>query len=153
MKYTRVPNRSLTAALARAITALGEAEGAVADLLVLLTSEERSSLPRPRDGFLAVARNAAHNGDLAELGRAVGYDAEAVLEDVANVEAIDRVRAPLAKLQQRLDDSRLLWLAEAYSMTLELYGVARARAKSDASVAAAIEDLVTHLASPRLKKG
>ena len=38
-------------------------------------------------------------------------------------------------------------------MTLELYGVARARAKSDASVAAAIEDLVTHLASPRLKKG
>lgn len=153
MKYTRTDSKKLSAAVGRAVKALGEAEDAVSELLVLLTPEERSTLSRPRDGFLAVARKVAHNADLAEIGRAAGYDAEAVLEDLTNVDALDRVRAPLAKLQQRLDDSRLLWLAEAYSMTLELYGVARARAKSDASVAAAIEDLVTHLASPRLKKG
>ncbi len=153
MEYTRVPTSKLTSALQRATTALGEAEAAVSDLLVLLTPEARGTLPRPRDGFLSVARNVAHNGDLVELGRAVGYDPAAVLEDLANVEALDRLRAPIAKLQQRLDDSRLLWLAEAYGMTLELYGVARARAKADAGVATAITDLVNHLSTPRLKKG
>ncbi len=153
MQYTRVSTSALTTALTRAITAIGEAEGAVSDLLVLLTPEERATLPRPREGFVQVARNVAHNGDLGELGRAVGYDAPSVLEDLSNAEALDRLRAPLTRLQQRLDDSRLLWLAEAYGMTLELYGVARARAKSDASVAMAITDLVAHLATPRMKKG
>ena len=152
MHYTRVESKKLAAAIARASAALSEADGAVSDMLALLTAAERTELLKPRDGFIAAAREAAHAPELRPLADVTDYDPEAVLEDLANVEALDRLRAPLARLQQRLDDSRLLWLAEAYAMTLELYGVARSRAKKDASIAQAIEGLVTFFAAPRLKK-
>lgn len=152
MIYTRVESKKLVAAIARASAALSEADDAVSDLLVLLTPAERSELPKPKDGFIAAAREAAHAAELRPIADITDYDADAVLEDLSNVEALDRLRAPVARLQQRLDDSRLLWLGEAYAMTLELYGVARSRAKKDAAVANAIEGLVAFFATPRLKK-
>ncbi|MFO0648077.1 MAG: hypothetical protein U0326_17695 [Polyangiales bacterium] len=153
MEYTRVDTKKLTAAIARVVGALRQADEALDDLTVLLTPAARSSLLKPRDGFAAAARTLAKSGDLDDLKAAVGYESEAVLEDLANVEALDEVETLLAKIKQRVDDSSLLWLSEAYGMTLELYGVAKARAKVDARVAKAIEALVAHLASPRLKKG
>jgi hypothetical protein len=47
------------------------------------------------------------------------------------------------------DDSRLLWLAEAAVATLELYGVAKVRAKKDGHLAQTIAPLTEVLASPR----
>jgi len=51
-----------------------------------------------------------------------------------------------------LDDSRLLWLAEAYLSSLELYGVAKVRAKKDGKLAQAILPLAEVFATPRKKR-
>lgn len=153
MEYTRVDSKKLAAAIARVVAALRKADEELDALTVLLTPAARSSLIKPRDGFAAVARAIARSRDLDDLKAAVGYDSDAVLEDVANVDTISEVEALLAKLKQRLDDSSLLWLSEALGMTLELYGVAKPRARVNAAVAKAIEPLVEHLSSPRLKKG
>lgn len=78
--------------------------------------------------------------------------AEAIVEDLDNVEALAALAAPLARLQQMMDDSRLLWLAEAFVPTLELYGMAKVRAKKDGKLAQAILPLAEVLASPRKKR-
>lgn len=153
MNYTRVDAKKLATAVTRVVTLLRQANDALDDLTVLLTPTQRASVLKPREGFTEAARAVARNRDLDELKAAAGYDNEAVLEDLANVDELSRVETEVAKLQQRLDDSRLLWLGEALSMSLELYGLAKARARVDASVAAAIAPLVDHLASPRSKKG
>ena len=152
MDYTRVDTKKLSAAITKAIELVKKADEAVGDVLELLTPTERAALPKPHEGFAAAARLVADSTDLDGLKDVAGYDGEAVHEDLANVEAVDKLSPALAKLTQRVADSRLLWLAEAYSMNAELYRLAKARAKSDAVVAKAIEPLAAHFAVVRLKK-
>lgn len=75
-----------------------------------------------------------------------------MLEDIANVSVVEELSAPLDKLVQRVADSKLLWLAEAYGMSMDLYKFERVAAKTDAVVAKAIEPLVAHLSLPRFKR-
>jgi hypothetical protein len=150
--YTRVDSKKLAAAVAKVLAALKQADESLDELTVILTPQERTDIPKPKDGFETVARAVANNADLSELKLTVGYESDAVLEDLANVELVDALTPPLAKLGQRVTDSRLVWLGEALGMNLELYGVAKARAKHDATIAHAIEPLVTHLSTPRLGK-
>jgi hypothetical protein len=89
------------------------------------------------------------HGDVVE---ATEYDAKAVIEDLDNVETLAALAAPLARLQRMLDDSRLLWLAEAYVPSLELYGVAKVHAKKDGTLAQAIAPLVEVFAMPRKRR-
>jgi hypothetical protein len=80
---------------------------------------------------------------------ATEYEAEAVVEDLNNVEVLDRLAAPLARIQQMVDDARLQWLAEAYVPSLELYGVAKVGAKKNGALALAIAPLAEVFSTPR----
>ena len=97
--------------------------------------------PRPRSGE---CRAPGHR-------RRPEYDPEAVIEDLDNVRIIDDLKARLSIAQQRIDDARLLWSAEAFIPTMELYGVAKVRAKKDGKLAKAIEPLADVLSTPRKK--
>ncbi len=152
MEYTRVDSKKLIAAVAKALSHLQQADDSVDEVLVLLTGQARSTLPKPKDGFEAAARAVAKNPDLDGLKEVAEYDSEAVLEDLANVDAIASLGTALDKLQQRLSDSRLLWLAEAFGMSLSLYGIAKSKARSDAVIAKAIEPLAAFFATPRVSK-
>lgn len=152
MEYTRVDAKKLLAAVTKAVALVIQADEAVAEVLVLLTSNGRGSLPKPRDGFEAAAKKVALSPDLGDLKKISGYESDAVLEDLANVEIADRLTAPIAKLAQRVIDSNLLWVAEAYGMSMDLYKYAQVSAKTDAVIAKAIEPLAEHLSLPRFKK-
>jgi hypothetical protein len=84
--------------------------------------------------------------DIASL---TGYSADAVLEDLNNVELIDPLLPRLEALAQRVSDSRLQWLAEAQEPTLAAYAVAKTLAKRDGSLAAIIEPLKKVLSNSR----
>jgi hypothetical protein len=132
---------------------LEEAVGLLEQVLVLLTDKERSTVPRVRSDFPEAGRQLAkESAEHADLVALTEYDAEAVVEDLDNVEALGELEKPLSRLKQLIDDSRLLWLAEAYLPTLSIYGVAKVFAKKDAKLARAIEPLADLLSTPR-KKG
>lgn len=151
MNYTRVDPKKLRHAVTTAVAKLNEAHDALAPVLALLTAKQREKVPRVRDGIPAAARSlaaaSARHPELLAL--CDEYDAEAIIEDLDNVEAVALLDAAIARIQQMADDSRLLWLAEAYIPTLELYGVAKVRAKKDPALEADIAPLAEVLATPR----
>lgn len=153
MDLTRVDTKKLRTAVALAAKKLDEAIAALDPYLDVLPDGERASIPRVRTDFPAAARSLAKASDQHEdVVAATEYDAEAVLEDLDNAEALAALAAPLARLQQMIDDSRLRWLAEAFVPSLELYGVAKVRAKKDGKLAQAIAPLAEVLATPRRKR-
>jgi hypothetical protein len=152
MNLTRVDTKKLRQAVAAAKKNLAAAEGALEPFLPILTSALRNGLAKPRAGFPKAARTlAAECADYPDLVAAVEFDAEAMAEDLDNVAALDDIGPQIERLQQMLDDARLLWLAEAFVPTLELYGVAKVRAKKDGKLAKAIAPLADVLANPRKK--
>jgi hypothetical protein len=135
------------------ITSIDEAHEALQPLLVLLTSEERSSLPKPPDGFPDAARRlAAAMVNHPEIAAVTEFDAEALVEDLDNVAALEQLATSLDNLQALLTDSRLAWLAEAYAPSLALYGVAKIRARLDAKLEQSIAPLAEVFATRRAKK-
>lgn len=153
MTPTRVDSKKLRSAVTLAIKKLEEAVDALEPYLAVLPDAERATVPRVRSDFPAAARKLAVESEKhADVVAATDYDAEAVLEDLDNVDAIAALADPLARLQRMLDDSRLLWLAEAYVPSLELYGVAKVRAKKDGKLAQAIAPLAEMFATPRKRR-
>jgi hypothetical protein len=65
-----------------------------------------------------------------ELATAVNYDPEAVTEDLDNVATLQSLLTELGELKRRIDDTVLLWSAEAYQQSLQAYGAARALERS-----------------------
>lgn len=152
MNLSRLDNKKLRQAVANAMKKLEEAEAALAPYLKVLPDTERAVMPRVRSDFPDAARalakeSAAH----ADVVAATDYDAEAVLEDLDNLDVIKDLDKPLRRIQQMVDDSRLLWAAESYLPSLELYGVAKVRAKKDGKLAQAIAPLAEVFATPRKK--
>ncbi len=153
MTPTRVDTKKLRNAVTLAVKKLGEAVDALEPHLAVLPDAERATVPRVRSDFPSAARKLAVESDKhGDIVSATEYDAEAVLEDLDNVETIAALAVPLARLQRMLDDSRLLWLAEAYVPSLELYGVAKVRAKKDGKLAQTIAPLAEVFATPRKKR-
>ncbi len=153
MTPTRVDTKKLRSAVTLAVKKLGEAVDALEPHLAVLPDAERATIPRVRSDFPSAARKLAVESEKhGDVVAATDYDAEAVLEDLDNVEALAALADPLARLQRMLDDSRLLWLAEAYVPSLELYGVAKVRAKKDGKLAQAIAPLAEMFATPRRKR-
>jgi hypothetical protein len=153
MNLTRVETKKLRTAVALATKKLDEAIAALDPYLEILPDAERATIPRVRSDFPPAARSLATASDQhADVVAATEYDAEAVIEDLDNADALAALAGPLARLQQMLDDSRLRWLAEAYVPSLELYGVAKVRAKKDGKLAQAIAPLAEVFASPRRKR-
>lgn len=128
MNQTRVDTKKLRTAVTLAAKKLDEALNALEPFLEILPDDDRASIPRARTDFPAAARQLAVTSEKhADIVAATEYDAEAVVEDLDNVEALAALAPPMTRLQRMLDDSRLLWLAEAYLSSLELYGVAKGR--------------------------
>jgi hypothetical protein len=153
MDLTRVDTKKLRTAVALATKKIDEAIAALDPYLDILPDADRASIMRARTDFPAAARSLAiASAQYPDVVAATDYDAEAVLEDLDNADALAVLAAPLARLQQMLDDSRLRWLAEAVLPSLELYGVAKVRAKKDGKLAQAIAPLAEVFATPRRRR-
>ena len=152
MEPTRVNSKTLKQSVDKAKAKLDEVNAILEPLLPLLTDAQRASVPRVRADFPDAARSLAHaSAEHTDIVAATEYDPEAVIEDLDNVRIIEELNARLSVAQQRIDDARLLWSAEAFVPTMELYGVAKVRAKKDGKLAKAIEPLAEVLATPRKK--
>lgn len=135
MELTRIDTDELKVAVDKARKKVEEALQILDPHLVRLTDKERATTLRARDGFIPAARTlvreSAHHPQLAA---AVDFDAEAVTEDLDNVEVLGSIENLSEKLHQLVADSRLRWLAEAYQPSLQLYGVAKVAAKQDGAL-------------------
>jgi hypothetical protein len=149
MNLTRVDNKKLKQSVDSVVEQLEATATALAKHLPVLTEADRKGLPRPRADFPKAARSlATETAAHPAIVGATEYEAEAV-EDLNNVEVLDRLAAPLARIQQMVDDARLQWLAEAYVPSLELYGVAKVGAKKNGALALAIAPLAEVFSTPR----
>jgi hypothetical protein len=150
MNLTRVDNKKLKQSVDSVVEQLEATATALAKHLPVLTEADRKGLPRPRADFPKAARSlATETAAHPAIVGATEYEAEAVVEDLNNVEVLDRLAAPLARIQQMVDDARLQWLAEAYVPSLELYGVAKVGAKKNGALALAIAPLAEVFSTPR----
>ena len=144
MEPTRIDSAKLKTAVAKAEKKVDEALAELASLLVVMTDADRASVPRTLDGFGPAARQFAQAMKRhPDIAAAVNYDREAVIEDLDNADTLTALAARVGELQRRLADSKLEWLAEAWSPSLAAYAVAQAAARSDG----ALRDLIAPLAA------
>jgi hypothetical protein len=96
---------------------------------VVLSNEERLRVPRTRAGFPDAGRNLALAiAEHPTVARAAAYDPVAVGECFDNVEQLNGLVMKLGELAQRVADSRLVWLADAWGPSLAVYAAAKALA-------------------------
>lgn len=153
VQTSRVPTAVLRPIVEGATRDLDRIEQTLSALLVVLTAGDRKTIPRTRTGFPAAARVLANLLQTRpEIGAAAGYQGDAVIEDLDNVELVEPLLPRLHALIQRIEDSRLLWLAEAQEPTLAAYGVAKVRAERDGTLAPMIGPLKKVLANGPLSR-
>jgi hypothetical protein len=150
MELTRTDTQKLSHALTTAQAKLDEAIQILDGALVHLTEAQRASLLRaPRD-FPRAGRSLARVMlDHPNVAALTEFDSDSVVEDLENVALLDPIEEKSAHISQLIADSRLLWLAEAYSPSLSAYAVAKAVAKKDARLAEVIRPLATIFGSRR----
>lgn len=152
MNLTRIQTKKVMQAVDAAVKKMREAAAALETVLPLLPELERTTIPRVRADFPDAARQlAATSKDHPEIVAATEYDAEAVVEDLDNVDALKPLDAPLSKINQMVADARLQWLAEAYVPSLELYGVAKVRARKDGKLGQTIRPMADVFTTTRKK--
>lgn len=152
MNYTRVDTKKLTADCEKAAKKLDEALAILGPYLVIMSDKDRAVTPRARDGFAPAAR--ALTRAIAEhpnVAAASEFDDAAVLEDLANVEVLQPVWEKVGEISQRLADTKLTWLAEAWVPSLTAYGVAKALANTNASLRTVIAPLADIFATRRAR--
>lgn len=134
--YTRVDNLALIAALDGLRRHLTAARAALAPLLVTnLTEGERASTLRAPDKAAEATRTLAEVAHLRpQLTAAAEFDRDAVLEDVANSEALAGLAEQCAELARWIADSKLVWESEYYRQSLALHQLAKARVSQDGSL-------------------
>ncbi len=148
MESTRLDTNKLKVAIDKADKKLDEVFAILEPVLAVLTDEDRASLLRPREGFPAGGRRLARESrNHPDLVKAVDFDADAVVEDLDNVDVLARIEGRAEKLHRLVADSRLRWLHEAYQPSLLLYGMAKIGAKMDGSLRALVDSLA-HLFPP-----
>ncbi len=118
MNYTRVDTDELRAVTERAERSLKDVLSRLAPFLVLLNEDDRRAILRtptafPEGGRQFARAMAAH----PELATVVNYDPEAVTEDLDNVATLQSLLTELGELKRRIDDTILLWSAEAYQQS------------------------------------
>ena len=82
---------------------------------MVLSDDERLSVPRTRTGFLEAGRKLALAIDgHPAVAQAAEYDPIAAGDRLDNVAQLNGLMIKLAELTQRIADSRLVWLADAW---------------------------------------
>jgi hypothetical protein len=149
---SRVDTAALQTALTTAEEHLRQALTAVEPHLVALTDKERASVVRPPLRFPEAGRSMARvASDWPEMAGRASFDAAAVTEDLDNAAALSELSDLVDRLQALVEDSRLLWLAEAYLPSLALYDIAKAGAKYDGKLQALVDPMADVFASRRRK--
>ena len=150
MNYTRVDTKKLKAGIEKAVGHLEQAKAALTPFLSTMTDDERGSLAHPRAAFPAAGRALARAAvDHPEVAAVSAFDAEAVVEDLDNAEAIAPVVEKLNELTRLVGDTRLLWLSEAWVPSLALYAVAKVKSKTDGAIRTIVDPLAEVFATAR----
>lgn len=153
MQSTRINNDDLQAAVTKAAKKIDEAMTLLAPFLVVITDADRAATPRTREAFpeasAALARAIADHPKIAD---AADYDRNAVQEDLANAAVLAPLAEKLVEFTQRVADSKLVWLAEAYIPSLTAYGVAKVVAKNNAALRTVIAPLTAIFGTRRGKQ-
>jgi hypothetical protein len=153
MELTRVETAALTRAIAEAEQKVAEALEALKPFLVALTDSERETTPRARRGFPEAGRKLAEAAARwPALAETVGYDVEAVVEDLDNAEALAPLAERVEQLARRLADTRLTWLAEAWLPSLAVYASAKVGAARDPTLRALVDPLAPVFGTRRRRK-
>jgi hypothetical protein len=125
MSNARLDHALVRQQVAKAAQHLAAAEAELAGILEVIDAEHRAACVRPRARFVEKGPEfAATARAFPDLAAAVKFDGDAVTEDVRNALALDGLVTKVDELQQRLADSRLVWLSDSYSDCLALYRVA-----------------------------
>jgi hypothetical protein len=150
MNYTRVNTKKLQAALAEAQDHLDKAQAILEPYLAILTGNDRQLLPRPPTTFPEAGRSLARAvSTRPEIAAATEYDGEAVCEDLDNAAMLAPIDEKLTELAQRVVDTRLQWLAEAWVPSLATYAVAKVRAKTDGALRTVVDPMAAVFATRR----
>ena len=153
MQYTRIDTAKLADAVRQAQIKIDEAAALLAPYLVIINAEERASTPRARETFPAAGRSLARAvADYPGIASASGFDGAAMNEDLDNAEVLAPLIEKVTELSQRIDDSKLVWLAEAWVPSLAAYGVAKAAARNNAGLRAVVAPLARIFATNRAKQ-
>ena len=132
----------LIAALELAHPLLLQVSALLSPYLPNITETERGHFPRPPDGFqkavpllIQAMKTRPHVTALA------GFNGEAVSARIQGATSVSQVLSEMEELQQRLADSRLLQLSEAWRSCLTAYTVARSAEKADPTLRVVIEPM------------
>jgi hypothetical protein len=142
MNQTRIDTAKLRADAKAVEELLSEINKKVDPYLVSISDRERQGLPRVREGFFEVVRKIVKSvARFPEVAQMAGFDPAAVQEDLENAELIQNVADRSRILAQRIADTQMTWMAEAWIPTLTLYSVAKARARVDNKIREIVEPL------------
>jgi hypothetical protein len=155
MQNKKVDALQFQAAVAEAQAYLTVAFELLAPFLVVLSDEERLRVPRTRAGFPDAGRNLALAiADYPAVAQAAAYDPIAVGECFDNVDQLNGLAMKLGELAQRIADSRLVWLADAWKPSLSVYAAAKALATRQGALRTLVQALSPVFANPKsTKKG
>lgn len=150
MDFTRVDTKKLRAAIEKAVSHIDQAKAALQPFLANMTDEQKGTLAHPRAAFPAAGRTLARAAvEHPEVAAVSEFDAEAVVEDLDNAEALAPVVEKLSELTRLVGDTRLLWLSEAYVPSLALYAVAKVKAKTNGAIRTIVDPLAEVFATVR----
>jgi hypothetical protein len=153
MTSKRVDPIEFEAAVSEAQAYLTVAFELLAPYLVVLTDDERLSVPRTRTGFLEAGRKLALAIDgHPAVAQAAEYNPIAAGECLDNVAQLNRLTSKLSELTQRIADSRLVWLADAWGPSLAVYAAAKALATRQGALRTIVQALAPIFATPKSSK-
>lgn len=125
----------------------------LAPYLVVLSDDERLSVPRTRTGFLEAGRKLALAvGGHPSVAQAAEYNPIAAGECLDNVAQLNGLMIKLSEFTQRIADSRLVWLADAWGPSLAVYAAAKVLATRQGALRTIVQTLAPIFSTPKLSK-
>ncbi len=152
MNYTRIDTQKLKDDLAKAEALVDEMDKLLTPYAVSLTDPQRLAMPKAREGFDKAGRSLARAmASHPDIGALTEFNPAAVVEDLDNAQALAPLAERLGAIAQRLADTKTTWTAEAWVPSLNVYAVAKVKAKSDGRMKALLEPLQEIFAVMRKK--
>lgn len=153
MPNKKVDSNEFRAAVAEAQAYLTVAFEILEPFLVVLSDDERRHVPRARGNFLEAGRKLALAiAEHPAVAQAAEYDAVAAEECLDNVAQLNGLIMKLGELAQRITDSRLVWLADAWRPSLAVYATAKALATRQGALRTIVQALAPIFDTPKSTK-
>lgn len=154
MTLTRIKTQELAKALTEALQKLDEVRALLAPYLVIATPQDRRDAVRPPESFPAAGRALCRASVEHPLLQAAApqFEAEAVIEDLDNVDLLEPLTEKLEEMLQQIADSKLSWLSEAYLPSLAVYAVAKAMSKTNGALRTVVDPLAQIFSTARSRR-